>query len=315
MQRALRNHKPIRYQIRIEWIKVKMKVKVVEDSKFKFKRVEPIPTQEEVEKFYAKEFYDANAQYFNNSALLLQQEQSDFFNSRWKAIYDQLQSFFGDAIRDKSVFDIGFGFAQALIYFKNKGLTVSGLEPSKEGVDYARENDIDAVHGGIENFELIKNKSDVVLLLNVLEHLRQPQNTLLNIRDKLLTADGMLVIDVPNDFNDFQIVADAEYDLDEWWVFPPNHINYFSHDSLQRLLEGCGFEIVYCTSAFPLEMFLLFGDQYVGNPVLGRDCHNKRVRFEQLMEKHGKTEKLKMFYDALADLNLGRSISVYATPK
>jgi SAM-dependent methyltransferase len=291
-----------------------MKAKIVEDSKFGFKRVEPIPTQEEVEKFYAQEFYDANAEYFNNSALLLQQEQSDFFNSRWKAIYEELQSFFGNEILDKSVFDIGFGFAQALIYLKKKGLTVSGLEPSKEGVDYARENDIEAIHGGIERFDLVKDKSEVVLLLNVLEHLREPEQTLLDIKDKVLTSDGMLVIDVPNDFNDFQIVADAEHDLNEWWVHPPNHINYFSHDSLQKLLKGCGFKIIHCTSSFPLDMFLLFGDQYIGNPKLGRECHNKRVRFEQLMEKHGKAKKLKKFYDALSELNLGRSISVYATP-
>ena len=71
-----------------------MKVKIVEDSKFGFKRVEPIPSQEEVERFYAQEFYDANAKYFNNSALLLQEEQSDFFNQRWKAIYDELHSLF-----------------------------------------------------------------------------------------------------------------------------------------------------------------------------------------------------------------------------
>jgi SAM-dependent methyltransferase len=291
-----------------------MKAKIVEDSKFGFKRVEPIPSQEEVEKFYAQEFYDANAQYFNNSALLLQQEQSDFFNSRWKAIHEELQSFFGDEILEKSVFDIGFGFAQALKYLKNEGLSVSGLEPSKEGVDYARENGIEAIHAGIERFDLVKNKSEVVLLINVLEHLREPEQTLLNIKDKVLTSDGMLVIDVPNDFNDFQIVADAEYDLNEWWVHPPNHINYFSHDSLQKLLMGCGFKIVHCTSSFPLDMFLLFGDQYVGNPKLGSECHNKRVMFEQLMEKHGKAEKLKKFYNSLSELNLGRSISVYATP-
>ena len=291
-----------------------MKAKIVQDSKFGFKRVEPVPSQEEVEKFYAQEFYDSNAQYFNNSALLLQQEQSDFFNSRWTAIYEELHSFFGDDLLDKSVFDIGFGFAQALKYMKNKGLTVSGLEPSKEGVDYARQNGIEAIHGGIERFDLVKDKSEVVLLLNVLEHLREPEQTLHDIKDKVLTSDGMLVIDVPNDFNDFQIVADAEYDLDQWWVHPPNHINYFSHDSLQKLLKGCGFKIIHCTSSFPLDMFLLFGDQYIGNPDLGRECHNKRVRFEQLMEKHGKTEKLKKFYNSLSELNLGRSISVYATP-
>ena len=97
-----------------------MKANIVEDSKFGFKGIEPIPTQEEVEKFYAQEFYDANAKYFNNSALLLQEEQSDFFNTRWKAIYDEMESFFGEKISEKSGFDIGFGFAQALKYMKIK---------------------------------------------------------------------------------------------------------------------------------------------------------------------------------------------------
>ena len=291
-----------------------MKANIVVDSKYGFKRVDPIPTQAEVEKFYAKEFYDANAIYFNNSSLLVQQEQSDFFNSRWKAVYDQAASFFGEAIKNKTVFDIGFGFAQALIYLKNKGLSVSGLEPSIEGVEYAKSNGINAIHTGIENFEVIEQKSDIVLLLNVLEHLREPEKTLVNIKDQLLNENGLLVIDVPNDFNDFQTVANAEFNLDEWWVFPPNHINYFSHESLQNLLKGCGYKIVNCTASFPLDIFLLFGDQYVGNPKLGRECHNKRVKFEELMVKHGKEEKLKEFYKALAELNLGRAISVYATP-
>ncbi|NQY10999.1 MAG: class I SAM-dependent methyltransferase [Flavobacteriales bacterium] len=291
-----------------------MKANVIVDPEDGFKRVDPIPTQEEVEKFYAKEFYDANAQYFNNSSLLLQQEQSAFFNSRWQAIYEQASTFFDGRIDDKTVFDIGFGFAQALIYLKNKGMSVSGLEPSIEGVEYARENGINAIHTGIENFDVVENKSDLVLLMNVLEHLREPRKTLLNIKEFLLTDNGLLVIDVPNDFNDFQTAANAEYNLDEWWVYPPNHINYFSHKSLQNLLKACGYKIVNCTASFPLDIFLLFGDQYVGNPTIGRECHNKRVHFEEMMTKHGKGEKLKAFYESLADLNLGRSVSVYATP-
>jgi SAM-dependent methyltransferase len=291
-----------------------MKANIIADGKYGFKRVEPVPTQEEVEKFYAEEFYDANAIYFNNSSLLVQKEQSDFFNSRWKAIFEQASLFYGDTITTKSVFDIGFGFAQALVYLKEKGLDVSGLEPSIEGVNYAKSKGIEAIHGGIENFDGIEEDYDIVLLLNVLEHLREPEKTLLDIKDQLLSKNGLLVIDVPNDFNDLQIAANTEYNLDEWWVFPPNHINYFSHESLQKLLKGCGYKIVSCTASFPLEIFLLFGDQYVGNPNLGRECHNKRVKFEELMKKHGKDEKLKAFYTALADLNLGRAVSVYATP-
>ena len=294
-----------------------MMKKVIKDKQYDFLRLDPIPTKKDVDEYYKKEFYAANSNFFNNSSLEVQKKQSDFFNSRWENIYDYCKKKFNGDIKGKKIFDIGFGFAQSLLYYRDKkDLRVSGIEPSTEGFNYAKSKGIECFNQGIDDLKEfdVSADSDIVMLLNVLEHLRKPEQTLLNIKEKVLTSNGMLVIEVPNDFNDFQIVADAEYNLDEWWVFPPNHINYFSHDSLQELLRGCGYKIIHCTSSFPLDMFLLFGDQYVGNPKLGRECHNKRVKFEQLMEKHGKVEKLKKFYNALSELNLGRSISVYATP-
>ena len=292
-----------------------MKSKKKKDPKYGFFTADPVPTKEEVNAFYKKEFYDSNSKYFNNSSLLIQEQQSDFFNSRWEKIYDFSKSFFKSELLNKKIFDIGFGFAQALIYFKNKGLKVSGLEPSNEGVKYAKEQGIEKIYQfSIEDLEEVKDKQDIVLLLNVLEHLRDPKKVLLDIKSNVLNKNGLLIIDVPNDFNDFQIAANNEYNLNEWWFYPPNHINYFSHDSLKSLLKGCGYKIEYCTSSFPLDMFLLFGEKYVGNPELGRECHDKRVNFESLMVKHNKKEKLNAFYESLAELNLGRSISIYATP-
>jgi hypothetical protein len=46
---------------------------------------------------------------------------------------------------------------------------------------------------------------------------------------------------------------------------------------------------------------------------LGQACHRKRVLFEHLLRKHGKGEKLALFYELLADLDLGRQVVVYAT--
>lgn len=289
---------------------------IIEDPKHKYLRLEPIPSNEEVAEFYAKEFYDANASYFNNSSLEVQQEQSDFFNARWNDVYTNCSKKFNGEIKDKTVFDIGFGFAQALLFFKEKGLEVSGLEPSIDGYNYALSKGINAFHSGIESFDCVgANKYDIVLLMNVLEHLREPATTLLNIKNQLLNNNGILVIDVPNDFNTFQEVANLEYDLDQWWVVAPNHINYFSPDSLKSLLNDCGYDVFEYESAFPLDIFLLFGDQYVGNPEIGRECHNKRVNFERLMRKYNKEKELKALYKSFADLNLGRSITIYASPK
>ena len=97
--------------------------------------------------------------------------------------------FFNSDLNGKTVFNIGFGFAQALIFLKNKGLEVSGLEPSIEGVEHAKANGIsNAYHTGIENYNVAGDqKFDLVLLLNVLEHLREPEKTVRNIKKDLLS--------------------------------------------------------------------------------------------------------------------------------
>ena len=61
-------------------------------------------------------------------------------------------------------------------------------------------------------------------------------------------------------------------------------------------------------------MFLLWNDVYVGNGPLGGQCHAKRVAFELNLARLGKLGKLKKFYAALADLELGRQITMYAIP-
>ena len=120
---------------------------------------------------------------------------------------------------------------------------------------------------------------------------------------------------MPNEFNDFQTAGRDVHGLNDWWVAPPNHLNYFSKDSLVYFLESIVFSVEICESSFPLEMFLLFGENYVKDGKLGSQCHKKRVKFEENLRKNGKTGTLKNFYRALASLNLGRQISVFCKLK
>jgi len=290
------------------------KYKVITDPEYGYLRVDPVPTQEEVEKYYIEEFYSSAYKQFNNSSLKVQKEDKVFFDSRWESIFNRCLEYFGDG-KQLSMFDIGCGFAQALLYFREKGMEVSGLEPAMEAIEYAKTQGLKVFQAQIEDFNCVGSKRfDVVLLLNVLEHLRYPAETLLSMKEKILKPKGLLIINVPNEFNDFQLIASEEFRLDNWWVCPPNHINYFSAKSLKHLLAKCDYNIFDYQSSFPLEMFMLMGDVYVGDSKLGKMCHQRRVKFEYLMKKHGKAEKLRRFYKYLADLDLGREITIYATP-
>lgn len=288
--------------------------KLVEDPDYGFLKIQPTPSQEDVERFYLEEFYSGEYKKFNDSDLNVQQKDRDFFQLRWKLIYEQCSEILG-SLDGRELLDIGCGYCQALLYFQEMGLSVSGLEPSVEGYNYGVDHGITMFHGGVDLINLgDQKKFDVVTILNVLEHLRDPVSSLKSIRLQCLTKNGLLVVDVPNEFNDFQVVAQKEYGLSNWWVCPPGHLNYFSPESLTKLLTGCGYKVIHMESSFPLEMFLLMGDVYVGNSDLGSQCHKKRVLFEKTLVKHGKLGSLRKFYTALSKLGLGRQITAYATP-
>ena len=288
--------------------------KIIKDPVYGYLRVDPIPTKDEVDRYYREEFYSA-LKSFNDSELKVQEEQKEFFDSRWDQIAKFCNSHFGD-LTGLSVFDIGFGYAQALLYFRKKGMRVSGLEPSPEGVAYARSVGLEVFQAGIENLDCAEgNRFDVVTSINVLEHLRSPAEMLAGAREKLLKPNGILVIDVANEFNDFQTAADAEHGLKQWWICPPNHINYFSVTSICALLQHCGYRVLHKVASFPMELFLLMGDIYVGNSEIGKRCQKQRVLFEKTMRRQGQGRKLDDFYQALAGLDLGRQAVIFATPE
>ena len=55
------------------------------------------------------------------------------------------------------------------------------------------------------------------------------------------------------------------------------------------------------------------GDQYVGDNVLGRACHERRMSFEMNLRSMGMADKLHSFYEALARVDLGRQVIAYAS--
>jgi SAM-dependent methyltransferase len=288
--------------------------RIARDPAYGFLRVDPTPSTEEVEQYYLNEFYSGEYKQFNDSQLEVQQSQKDFFRLRYQFIADQCEAAFGP-LDGKTLLDIGCGYCQALLYFRERGFDVTGLEPSKEGAEYGASQGIPVVRAGIENMPRdLGKRFDAVTLLNVLEHLREPARALTEIRERYLKPHGVLSIDVPNEFNDFQTTANKIHELGEWWVHAPVHLNYFSPSSLRALLEQCGYRVIHAEASFPLEMFLLWNDVYVGNGELGSQVHKKRMAFELNLAQNGKLDKLKKFYSALAEVELGRQVTMYATP-
>tara|TARA_B100000989_G_C19485002_1_gene446994 strand:+ start:407 stop:1306 length:900 start_codon:yes stop_codon:yes gene_type:complete len=291
----------------------KFDYELVPHPKYGFLQVCPTPSDEEITKFYANEFYSGDYKNFNNSSLEVQVADKDFFDGQCEDILYNIAKVLKKPLDGLRILDVGCGWAQALLYFKGKGMDCYGFDPAPEAIEYGQRKGLKVKHAGIDRMDVFGSiKFDVVMLKNVLEHMPNPFEVLKEIHEKVLKKGGLLIIDVPNEFNVFQTTGRDVHGLNDWWVAPPGHLNYFSNDSLVKLVNGAGYEVILSEASFPLEMFLLFNDCYVGNEKVGKEIHKKRVNFEMNLRKQSQEDKLHEFYQALAKINLGRQVAVYA---
>ena len=153
---------------------------------------------------------------------------------------------------------------------------------------------------------------DAIHANEVFEHLPDPRGMTALLGD-LLAPGGVLCICVPNDYSPIQETVRSVCGYSPWWVAPPHHINFFDFESLARLLTDAGLVVTIRESTFPIDMFLLMGENYVGNDELGRHYHGLRKTFERNLVAGGRNDLKRALYRSLADLDIGREVILYAT--
>jgi SAM-dependent methyltransferase len=212
----------------------------------------------------------------------------------------------------RRLLDVGSGTGAFLKNAKARGWHVLGIEPSRQASAYARKHGVEVAEGFF-NDETADGlgRFDVVNLCNILECAPDPTNIAILARD-LLDPGGILCINVPNDFSSFQIAASAATGANEWWIAPRYHLNYFDFYSAGGLLERLGLRIVERTTSFPMELFLMMGDDYTSDRSVGRACHERRKRFDLALESSGFKEARRAFYRTLAGAGMGREAIIIA---
>ncbi|HOV79639.1 MAG TPA: class I SAM-dependent methyltransferase [Bacillota bacterium] len=275
---------------------------VIECEQCGFKHIVPIPTAEELDMIYRDEYYSTEKPLY----LERYREDLDWWNLVYSERYDLFENLLPPSRR--RILDIGSGPGFFLLHGKERGWHTLGIEPSAQAAAHSRELGLDILEDFF-NEETVHKLGcfDVVHMSEVLEHVPNPRHVL-RLARLLLNLGGLLCVVVPNDYNPIQRALRAACGYKPWWVAPPHHINYFEFDSLADLFQKNGFEIVSCETTFPIDLFLLMGDNYIGNDILGRQCHAKRKNLEKNLAAAGMTNLKKAFYRQLAGLGIGREV-------
>lgn len=141
--------------------------------------------------------------------------------------------------------DIGCGGGQFLQLAESLDWSdLTGVEISSKAAEIARTRSSAVVNEGAwRDINLDHGRFVCAALLDVLEHDPEPRALLLRIREWLCPG-ACLMITVPN----IQGFSLRVFGRKSFVVIPPEHLAYYSGDSLRRLLEDCGYEVVWRTT-------------------------------------------------------------------
>ncbi len=135
--------------------------------------------------------------------------------------------------------DVGSDMGLFLKSAVARGWSGRGIEPDRDAWEHPMSTlGLDVSWGTLATCPQSKGAFDAVTMLQVLEHVPDPRQTVAGVRG-LLRQGGALMVEVPN--------------VDCWAVrvlgrrhchFAKHHFRFFGPRTLTRLLDDCGFEVV-----------------------------------------------------------------------
>jgi cyclopropane fatty-acyl-phospholipid synthase-like methyltransferase len=150
------------------------------------------------------------------------------------------------------VLEVGCGSGETLSKIKSRFpySTTVGIELSENAAKLAISK-VDL----LKNLDIEKEESrsalgqfDLILLLDVLEHLRDPWTTLQSLVRDNLTTGGTVITSIPNARNHGLIIQllRGDFNYTEAGVLDKTHLRFFTKKSMHRLIQDSGLSILTC---------------------------------------------------------------------
>ncbi len=176
-----------------------------------------------------------------------------YYNKYWQSDISK----YGDGIGDRqrvryqlvtqsitrqkgAILDVGCGNGQGSLLLQNPGFTLTGVDLSEIGVSEAQKRGVNAFVCDLETDE-IPGKYDVIVCMEVLEHVQFPLEILKKLKNNL-NPKGELIISLPNEFHllrRLQILVGRQ-DFSQY-DFP--HLRFFDRKEAYRLIRDAGYTL------------------------------------------------------------------------
>ncbi len=166
-------------------------------------------------------------------------------NNSWSMVFNFVP-------KKTKVLDIGCSsgnFGAELI--AQKGCTVDGIDIDAKDARLAKAKLRNAWHIDIEtaSLDFTSEKYDVVLMMDVIEHLKNPPETLKKI-SSLLRPKGFLIFSVPN-MAHISVRLDllkGNFNYNQTGLLDNTHLHFYTEETLKRVLALGGYSLEEMTS-------------------------------------------------------------------
>jgi 2-polyprenyl-3-methyl-5-hydroxy-6-metoxy-1,4-benzoquinol methylase len=144
------------------------------------------------------------------------------------------------------VLDVGCGTGRYACFLRDRlGAEVVGLEPSTERAEQARSRGIETYSCRFEDMAAFALPPfDVVLLLDVIEHLAAPASAL-EFAETVLKHEGLVVASVPNVayWTARLRLAAGRWDYEPTGLMDATHLRWFTEKTIVEFFARCGFTV------------------------------------------------------------------------
>lgn len=196
----------------------------------------PRPVKQELPRIYPSDYYAYNYDSAVNPLARWAKERLDYIKA--KSWLERLPT-------SRFVFlDVGCGNGRYLKMMHQLGVPkdqLYGVEMSTEAIAQLNSEGFHGYEGRIEDVEaeLPRDYFDLIILLQVLEHVEDPRSLILSL-SRLLKRGGILVIETPNTRS-----LDVKLFRQSYWggYHFPRHWNLFNPETLTRLLQEQGLRV------------------------------------------------------------------------